>query len=70
MSDLITSLARDQATELAISVTGVTPVKAESTQQFNSASEIPDVSAAVSNILNDLSSGDDSLMDAAGDTAS
>jgi len=70
LSDLISSLARDQATELAISVTGVTPVKADNVLQFSSAQDnIPDVSAAVSNILNDLSSGDDTLDDTAGDTS-
>ena len=74
MSDLITSLAKDQAAELAISVPEVsqTPEPATITGSLFSSSQstnVPDISLAVSNILNDLSSGDDSLTDAAGDTS-
>lgn len=66
LSDLITSLAKDQASEMVVSVPGIT-TQFSSSSNFN----IPDVSTAVSNILNDLSSGDDSLTDpdTAGDSS-
>ena len=71
LSDLITSLARDQADELA-TVENKTEkdAKAEFVPQFCAATDnVPDVSAAVSNILNDLSSGDDSMNDTEVDTS-
>eukprot|EP00092_Neocalanus_flemingeri_P089456 GFUD01113206.1.p1 GENE.GFUD01113206.1~~GFUD01113206.1.p1 ORF type:complete len:736 (+),score=212.28 GFUD01113206.1:43-2208(+) len=74
LSELITSLAKDQVGELAISVmsgeTAVIEDPSTTTPQFSSLTgNIPDISLAVSNILNDLSSGDDSLTDAGGDTS-
>merc|ERR1719347_448974 len=71
LSDLITSLARDQADELATVETKTEKdAKAESVPQFCAATDnVPDVSAAVSNILNHLSSGDDSMNDTEVDTS-
>jgi len=63
LSDLITSLAKDQAHELGEGDNLDTEdAGTEFVPQFCAASDnVPDVSAAVSNILNDLSSGDDSI---------
>jgi len=72
LSDLITSLARDQAAELAIVDPEVEKdAGVEFVPQFCTAAtdNVPDVSAAVSNILNDLSSGDDSMNDTEVDTS-
>jgi len=55
LSDLITALAKDQAIELNIPVTEA-PVSSFLT---NSSTDFPDVSSAINNILNDLSSGED-----------
>ena len=56
LSDLITSLANDQAIELEVPVTEV------ALSSFVSSNpDLPDVSSAVNDILNDLSSGDESV---------
>ena len=54
LGDLISSLARDQAIEINVPVTSQ-PVSS----LLSTTNEFPDVSDAVNNILNDLSSGDD-----------
>ena len=54
LSDLISSLARDQAIEINVPVSSQ-PVSS----LLSTTNEFPDVSDAVNNILNDLSSGDD-----------
>ena len=56
LCDLITSLASDQAIELEVPVTEVTVPSFVSSNP-----DLPDVSSAVNDILNDLSSGDESL---------
>ena len=54
LGDLISSLARDQAIEISV------PVSAQPVSSLlSTTNEFPDVSDAVNNILNDLSSGDD-----------
>jgi len=66
LSDLISALAKDQAIELNVPVSdpGVTSMMSTST-----VSDLPDVSSAINNILNDLSSGDDSLSDSVNDNS-
>ena len=54
LGDLISSLARDQAIEISVPVSSQ-PVSS----LLSTTNEFPDVSDAVNNILNDLSSGDD-----------
>ena len=56
LSDLITSLANDQAIELEVPVTEVAM-----SSFVSSNPDLPDVSTAVNDILNDLSSGDESV---------
>ena len=56
LGDLITSLARDQAIEINVPVSSQ-PVSS----LLSTTNEFPDVTDAVNNILNDLSSGDDSI---------
>jgi len=57
LSDLITSLAQDQAIDIKVPVMELHP----SFSASSSNPELPDVSSAVNDILNDLSSGDESL---------
>ena len=67
LSDLISSLARDQALELDLPVTDARV--SVSSFLTSSSQEMPDVSDAVNNILNDLSSGDDSISESINSTS-
>jgi len=77
LSELITSLAKDKLGEFDEEVSkppdhkvpGVTPQSRDVPSKFSSSTNnMPDVSKAITNILNDLSSGDDSISDMEGNS--